>query len=467
MLIGLQSTSHTKQTWDEAISSEQIINENQSIESIDSDSGNLESKVTEELAEQESSNQYSSVALNENPEEVVSDKVTQKPEYSHQQISSEENQAISSQSGKGIESSKANTASNTQKNEMKTTVPIKEDQTSTTAPQPSKSTNSSIPKKPSFSLKPFILGYYTKYTATDMNSYQSLKQSSDIINSIATASLEMNSDGSISGYVPNEALSYSKQNGIVTFATIQNRFNADLTHKVLTSDALRYKLIQNMLKTVKDNGYTGLNIDFENMYASDRGLFNQFVTETVQVFHDNNLPVIVSVPAKMADNPSWAWSGTFDYNHIGKTADYMQIMTYDEHGQWGEPGSVSGLNWVERVISYARNAGVPSSKIIIGLPAYGYDWNITLNSGHKALTSKQIKNLISTYNPTIVFDAKTQSPHFDYVDANGNSHTVWYENHQSIVAKTALVNKYNLAGVSVWRMGQEDRSFWESVRSGL
>lgn len=315
--------------------------------------------------------------------------------------------------------------------------------------------------------KPLILGYYTKYWSNDLTSYQSLTENSDMINSIATASLDVNADGTITGYLPAEALSFSSQNNITTYATIQNRFDPALTNTILSNQILRQTVIQNMLKLVQDNQYKGINIDFENMYAADRALFNQFLSEVSQVFRDRNLPMMVSVPAKTGDFPTWAWSGTFDYNYIGQVADYVQIMTYDQHGQWGEPGPVSGLNWVENVLSFARTSSIPSNKILIGLPAYGYDWNMTLGSGHKALTYKQIIALIAAQQPIIKYDSTSQSPYFHYVDSNGNSHVVWFENHDSIVAKTNLVSKYDLAGVSVWRMGQEDRTFWESINSVL
>ncbi|MGI8386283.1 glycosyl hydrolase family 18 protein [Robertmurraya sp. P23] len=315
--------------------------------------------------------------------------------------------------------------------------------------------------------KPLILGYYTKYWSNDLTSYQSLTENYDMINSIATASLDVNADGTIAGYLPTEAVSFSNQNNITTYATIQNRFDPALTNIILSNQVLRQTVIQNMLKLVQDNQYKGINIDFENMYAADRALFNQFLSEVSQVFRAQNLPMMVSVPAKTGDFPTWAWSGTFDYNYIGQVADYVQIMTYDQHGQWGEPGPVSGLNWVENVLSFARTSSIPSNKILIGLPAYGYDWNVTLGSGHKAVTYKQIKALIAAQQPVIKFDTTSQSPYFNYVDSNGNSHVVWFENNESIIAKTNLVSKYGLAGVSVWRMGQEDRTFWESIYSVL
>ena len=54
-------------------------------------------------------------------------------------------------------------------------------------------------------------------------------------------------------------------------------------------------------------------------------------------------------------------------------------MTYDQNGSWWTtPGPVAGKEWMRRALQYAVSA-VPSTKILMGLPAYGYDWNLTKN----------------------------------------------------------------------------------------
>ncbi|WP_170885494.1 glycosyl hydrolase family 18 protein [Bacillus alkalicellulosilyticus] len=311
-----------------------------------------------------------------------------------------------------------------------------------------------------------IFGYYTKYWATDRNSYQSLVDHHEYMNSIGTASLDVNADGTISGFLPTEGISFANNNGVAAYATIQNKFDPALASQILRNNELREKTIANMLTLVQDNQYAGININFENMYANDRVVFTQFMERVVDVFHAHSYPVMVSVPAKTCDCPTWAWSGTFDLKALGGLVDYVQVMSYDQHGSWGTAGPVVGHNWVKNVLDYTT-ANIPSEKLLIGLPAYGYDWNLTKGTGHKALTMKQIKQLIIDQNATVQWDQTSQSPYFYYVDSQGDRHVVWFENEASLAAKTKLVQEYNLAGVSMWRMGQEDKSFWTSIHSAL
>jgi spore germination protein YaaH len=310
------------------------------------------------------------------------------------------------------------------------------------------------------------LGYYTKYWSTDYASYQSLKSNHSYMNAIATATYDVMPNGSIEGIDPTEGIKFAKANGLTSYVTIQNKFDPDLANQILTDVNLRKTTITNMLELVKENEYQGINLNFENMYASDRAAFNQFVIELVEVFHANDFTVIVSVPAKTDDFPTWEWSGTFEYSVLGEYADYIQLMSYDQHGSWGEPGPVAGVNWMEDVLTYATSE-IPSKKLLIGLPAYAYDWNEANPGDNQAITWNEIEGLVHSTDALIQWDDTSESPYFHYTDANGDKRTVWFENEKSIEVKTDLVHKYNLAGVSMWRMGQEDESFWKAVENGL
>jgi spore germination protein len=123
------------------------------------------------------------------------------------------------------------------------------------------------------------------------------------------------------------------------------------------------------------------------------------------------------------------------------------------------------MDWVEPCVQYAVSV-VPSNKISLGMPAYGYDWNLTRGTGVQ-LYWKVIPALIAKVGAVPQWDVTSSSPYFSYTAANGTSHVVWYENTQSVSLKSALSVTYNLAGVSVFALGFEDQTFWESVTAGF
>lgn len=310
-----------------------------------------------------------------------------------------------------------------------------------------------------------ILGFYTVYYQGDLNSYNSLNNYGSYLNRISTMTFTVTPSGGVSGLAPSDGVRLAASKGIISFAAITNNFDSNLAHSVLSSSTARGTLITNLVNLVKSNGYQGVNVDFENMLAADRPYFSQFVRDLGAVLRGNGYQLIVSVPAKTSDSPNSAWVGTFDYAALGAAADQIQVMTYDQHGSWGSPGPVAGYPWVESVVKYAASVIAPG-KILLGLAAYGYDWNTSTNSGHKAVAWKNIPNLISATGAKPQWDATQGSPYFTYA-SNGQNHIVWYENEASIQAKTRLVNQYGLGGVGMWRMGLENLGFWTAVQNGL
>ncbi|MGD8188920.1 glycosyl hydrolase family 18 protein [Brevibacillus ginsengisoli] len=314
-----------------------------------------------------------------------------------------------------------------------------------------------------------VMGYYTVYYPGDTSSYTSLALYRSSINHISTLTYDVDRSGNVHGLVPSNALTLAAKTGIRPYVAVANRtngsFDSNAAHVILSDPILRGKTVQNILSLIRHNGYKGVNIDFENMLASDRSYFNTFIRELTQVLRPKGYETVVSVMAKTSDSPSSPWEGTFDYYTLGQTADYIQLMTYDQNGPWSDPGPVSGLHWVENVLQYATSQ-IPANKVIMGISAYGYDWNTTAGTG-SAVAWKNIPNLLRKTRAIPGWDATSSSPYFTYKATDGSSHIVWYENYESIQLKAQLAVKYNLAGVSMWCLRLEDENFWKAVQEGL
>ncbi|MFN0224969.1 glycosyl hydrolase family 18 protein, partial [Paenibacillus sp. KR2-11] len=315
-----------------------------------------------------------------------------------------------------------------------------------------------------------VLGYYNVYYAGDTQSYNSVSSYGTYFNSMSTMTFSADAAGNVTGTAPANAITLAASKGIQSYAAVTNQangaFSSTVAHAIVSDPAIRANTVSRILALAKSNGYQGVNIDFEDMLATDRPYFNQFISELSATMRTNGLKTVVSVIAKTSDSPGSAWSGVYDYNALGQNADLIQLMTYDQNGPWGAPGPVAGLPWVESVLKYAVTQ-IPSVKIMMGLPAYGYDWNTTTNTGHKAVAWKSLPALLTSTAAVPKWDALQQSPYTTYTAADGSSHTLWYENAESIEAKARLANIYNLAGVSMWCLRLEDESFWKAVQSGL
>ncbi|HEX2945885.1 MAG TPA: glycosyl hydrolase family 18 protein [Clostridia bacterium] len=319
----------------------------------------------------------------------------------------------------------------------------------------------STPTPPPTSSSKVVLGYTVKNYSTDVTSYNSIVNNTKSIDQIATANYSTDGYGKISGTAPADQVGYANNSGIKPLILISNNFDSSIAKSLLESSTNRQAFINNLVNVIGANGYKGVNIDLESVPYSDRAYYTQFIADIKNTLSPLGYLTTISVPAKTSDSATNSWSGAYDYAALGKTADEIVIMTYDEHGTWTSAGPVASLGWVTNVVNYAKSV-IPASKILLGLAAYGYDWS---SAGNKALSLNQIDNLVSTYGGSVQWDAASESPYYSYTDTNGAQHTIWFENSSSIGYKCDLANQNSLLGVGIWRLGLEDSAYWSMINS--
>jgi len=231
---------------------------------------------------------------------------------------------------------------------------------------------------------------------------------------------------------------------------------------VLDNDKNRDVFIQNLCNEMNQFKYDGINIDMENLYLTDKDSFSLLIKKLSDALHRDGKVVTVSVPANTGDSRANPWSPWFDYEKLGQFADSLMIMTYDEHNPRTTPGATASVNWTEATIRYALKQGVPPSKILLGIAGYGWDWDITAN---KTLYSPYalLMDQKTIYKAKVIWDSRSQTPHFSYVDKKHHSHEAWFENSHSLRFKLNLIEKYNLRGIGIWRLGLEDPMYWTTI----
>lgn len=308
-----------------------------------------------------------------------------------------------------------------------------------------------------------VLGYYTG----DANSLSSAEASGTPLNEVAMDLIDMDAGGGLHGNLDGDLLLSDQKQGKLTYATVSNfgatDFDPAIAHGVMVTH--RGAAILAIVNLAKTPGLTGINIDFEGLFPADRDAYSAFVAALATQLHDVGSMLMLSVPAKSSDDPSDDWTWPFDYAAIGKTADFLQVMTYDEHVPGQGAGPVAGIDWMTANLNYAVSQVLPD-KMLLGLPAYGYDFDLTHNTG-TTLEWRDTQALVNSTGAMPTFDTVSESEHFDYTAGDGSHHQVWYETPQSIQDKAHLTVTLNLAGASMWALGFEDDAFWKAVADGL
>ena len=160
---------------------------------------------------------------------------------------------------------------------------------------------------------------------------------------------------------------------IIPQITLDENSNADDIHKWLSNPQTKEKMIGDLLNVVKNNGYEGVHLNFEDINWEDKELFNEFVADVYNSFHSSGL--LVSVFVRQGDD-------TYDSKLLAEVSDHIVIKAFDQHNESDKAGPLASFNWTQNLIEQYNG---PREKLVICLANYGYDWNIT--SGEPAETS--------------------------------------------------------------------------------
>ena len=243
---------------------------------------------------------------------------------------------------------------------------------------------------------------------------------------------------------------------------VDGNFNNELITAVVQNIESRTRLIENLVRTMEEKGYQGVDIDFEYIRAADRDAFSEFVRICAEAVHEKGWKLSVALaPKTSADQKGILYEGK-DYAAIGAAADHVLLMTYEWGYTYGPPMAVAPLNQVRRVVEYALTE-IPAQKVNLGIPNYGYDWPLPFERG--VSRARNIGNLEAVqiaidYGASIQFDETAKSPFFTYTTQEGIGHEVWFEDVRSMQAKFDLIREYSLRGAGYWQIMRLFRANW-------
>lgn len=266
--------------------------------------------------------------------------------------------------------------------------------------------------------------------------------------------------GNIASIASADYVSQAHEKGLQVWGLIDNFTQEVSTTETLSSTAARQNIISQLIQAAKDVGMDGINVDFESL-SEDVGIhFLEFLRELSIECHKNNL--VLSV-----DNPvPEDFTSHYDRAEQGRVVDYVIIMGYDEHYVGSEAGSVASLPWVEQGIQDTLDE-VPAKRVINAIPFYTRLWRTTGgNVTSEAIGMDQAQQTIADNNVETYWD-KTTSQNYGKYDIDNSTYQIWLEDAQSVAEKVKLVSKYDLAGVSAWKLGFENNGIWQVISDNL
>lgn len=266
--------------------------------------------------------------------------------------------------------------------------------------------------------------------------------------------------GNIASIASADYVLQAHEKGLQVWGLIDNFTQEVSTTETLSSTAARQNIISQLIQAAQDVGMDGINVDFESLSEDVGTHFLEFLRELSIECHKNNL--VLSV-----DNPvPEDFTSHYDRAEQGRVVDYVIIMGYDEHYVGSEAGSVASLPWVEQGIQDTLDE-VPAERVINAIPFYTRLWRTTGgNVTSEAIGMDQAQQTIADNNVETYWD-KTTSQNYGKYDIDNSTYQIWLEDAQSVAEKVKLVSKYDLAGVSAWKLGFENSGIWQVISDNL
>jgi len=313
------------------------------------------------------------------------------------------------------------------------------------------------------------------YCTNDPSSLQSLENHSSQVSLISPTWFVVGPAGHLRSTLDPALVNRAQAQGIPLMPLLANEnFQPQIAHLVLSDPQIQSEVVGKLMDLALVNHLYGVELDFEGVGPADRAAYARFAHRLAVQLHGNHLKLGVAVPAPLASTPPveskadpagkpWPLSDQsegFDYHALGEAADFVSLMTYEQHTGAGNPGPVAGLPWVDACIRKVLE-WIPAGKVLLGVPLYYRDW---FGKSVREGGFLEAASLASKWRGRIEYDRREGAPSIKFQDEQG-LHTLWFENAKSLRKKVKLVGRYRLLGFSAWRLGLEDPAAWSKCFS--
>lgn len=256
------------------------------------------------------------------------------------------------------------------------------------------------------------------------------------------------SDGTLNtGRLPDDRLKRiigkAKETGVKVLISVARNGAGEFT-SAIADETSRNALAENIVAFTRKYGFDGFDIDYEE-YNGANGETNwnnniQSLVAFVKKLHaikDSEMLMTCAVVSNWL-NYTQEWQQYFDY---------INVMSYD-HGSFSSTPAqhASYDSFVNDLNYWATQYGTPKTKIVGGLPFYGYSWD----EGVKVDDVRAIRfhQIISAFNGKNNLTAED-------IANNDNVSKTYYNGRATIGRKCEYVQDNNFGGVMIWQLFQD------------
>jgi len=219
------------------------------------------------------------------------------------------------------------------------------------------------------------------------------------------------------------------------------------------------------LKACTEDGYGGIDLDFEHVTPDYTDAYTVFLRDTAKELHaiGKRLSICVGCyPLAQHGRPSRVHF--FEPEVIGECCDEVRVMCYDlYYAPHCLLGPTSSFPWARDGMRFWLQY-VSKEKLIMGLPAYGNDydmspgagfgWQVNFEHPSEIVMSHAIESFWLHYERLNVYR---------YLNHERHTHIHYASDGKSTQHHLTTVEDLDLGGISFWHYGTITPSMWQVV----
>lgn len=244
----------------------------------------------------------------------------------------------------------------------------------------------------------------------------------------------------------------------VTNTDGQGAYSAATAHAVLSNPSAADAFLKEVSAAISGEGFRGLYLELMYLYPFDREAYNSLLRRLAEKLHSMGAYLITALAPKEAGSAESLICAAHDYACHGECADRSVLLGCDWGHALSAPQAVAPSDRIRRALDYSA-AKLPTGKLLLGLPAQGYRWDLPWRQGDTAapVFHAAAANLAVSTGAEVKLDRAFQSPYFIYTAPTGQRRAVWFEDARSILSKLRLMEEYSLAGIFFINGGRVSR----------
>ena len=259
-----------------------------------------------------------------------------------------------------------------------------------------------------------------------------------------------------------DVLRIAKQHHLQVMPVLSNahegEFDTGLAHRLLIDPARQTRLALELRDWLSRHGFVGVNLDIENLSAADVGRVPGLIARIRRELAPAGLKISFDLEVE---------GNVPDAAAVGREADFVILMAYDQHYMAGEPGPLCGIDWYREALDRTLRV-IPANKLVIGIGNYAYDWTGGRPPA-EALTYQEAMYLAADERPeenpadVVDFDSLAFNPTFGYEDEAHREHEVWILDAVTAANERQLALARGVRSSALWVLGTEDPSVWSML----